>query len=202
MTVGQFTLNGLKYPNPLSYPPLASLADLRVPPLTIYTLGRFAVYRNNELIADAAWKRRKAKSLFKLLLLAPQGQLLKDRILEWLWPDQHPERAANNLHRTLFILRRVLEPDLHNAADSHYVFFRDGKLSLNLEVIAWVDLLEFERLVQLGQQESNPLLHYEAARGLYQGDFLPEDLYEDWTGDYRRRYHSAYCALLQQMAHL
>lgn len=202
MTVGQFTLNGLKYPNPLSYPPLASLADLSIPPLTIYTLGRFAVYRGSELIADLAWKRRKAKSLFKLLLLAPQGQLLKDRILEWLWPDQNPERAANNLHRTLFILRRVLEPGLPNAADSHYVFFRDGKLSLNLEVIAWVDVLEFERLIQLGRQESDSLPHYEAARGLYQGDFLPEDMYEDWADDYRRRYHSAYCALLQQMAYL
>jgi DNA-binding SARP family transcriptional activator/predicted negative regulator of RcsB-dependent stress response len=178
------------------------LADSPISPLTIYTLGRFAVYRGSELIEDAAWKRRKAKSLFKLLLLAPQGQLLKDRILEWLWPDQDPERAANNLHRTLFILRRVLEPNLLNAADSHYIFFQDGKLALNLEAVAWIDGLEFDRLIQLGRQQPNPLPHYEAARSLYQGDFLPEDLYEDWASNHRQHYHSAYCVLVRHMAQL
>jgi DNA-binding SARP family transcriptional activator/predicted negative regulator of RcsB-dependent stress response len=202
MTVGQFIGNGLRYPNPLSNPQPVKLADSPIAPLTIYTLGRFAVYRGSELINDSAWKRRKARSLFKLLLLAPQGQLLKERVLEWLWPDQNPERAANNLHRTLFILRRVLEPELVNAADSHYIFFRDGKLALNLEAIAWTDVLEFDRLIQLGRQQPNPLPHYEAARSLYQGDFLPEDLYEDWASDHRQRYHSAYCVLVRHMAQL
>ncbi len=202
MNVSQLTFTGPKRSVPLPLPNSATLADAPAPPLTIYTLGRFAVYRGSELIEESAWKRRKAKSLFKLLLLAPQGQLLKDHVFEWLWPEQNPERAANNLHRTLFILRRVLEPDLHNAADSHYIFFRDGKLILNMEAVAWLDVLEFERLIQFGSQQPDPLPHYEAARCLYQGDFLPEDLYEDWAGDCRHKVRAAYCALAQQMARL
>src|SRR5262245_15730731 len=102
MNSGPSVLDGVKF-SPSLFTPLISPSAASTPPLTIYTLGRFAVYRGSELIADSAWKRRKAKSLFKLLLLAPQYQLLKDHAIEWLWPDQDPERAANNLHRTLFI---------------------------------------------------------------------------------------------------
>ena len=81
------------------------------PSLRVYTLGRFAVYRNHELIEDYAWKRRKAKTLFKLLLLAPNRQVSKDYLLDLLWPEQDPVSAANNLHRTLFVLRKILHPD-------------------------------------------------------------------------------------------
>src|SRR5262245_23338058 len=96
--------------------------------LTIYTLGHFAVYRGDTLIEAPTWQRQKAKKLFKILLLAPQRQLLKDRVLELLWPDRAPAAAANNLHRTLFILRRVLQPDLENAAQSPYILFKDDIL--------------------------------------------------------------------------
>lgn len=202
MNSGQLISDSLKSSNLLSHPISASPLASHGPPLTIYTLGRFAVYRGNELIEDSAWKRRKAKSLFKLLLLAPQRQLLKDRVIEWLWPDQDQDRATNNLHRTLFILRRVLQPNLSNASDSRYILFKDAKLTLNPAAIACVDVEEFDHLIQLGRQQDNSLSHYEAARLLYQGDFLPEDLYEDWADSHRQARRAAYCTLVQQMAHL
>ena len=95
-----------------------STEEMSVPLLKIYTLGRFAVSRDEELIADSAWKRRKAKDLFKLLLTASNYQLLKDQALEWLWPNQDPIRAANNLNYTLFVLRRILQPDLNKGSSS------------------------------------------------------------------------------------
>ncbi|MEW5959095.1 MAG: hypothetical protein AB1801_15290, partial [Chloroflexota bacterium] len=153
-------------------PPLDSPSS-NLPPLTVYTLGRFAVYQGSRLIEDRVWKRRKAKSLFKLLLLAPNHQLLKDRLLELLWPDQDPVRATNNLHRTLFVLRRVLQPDSPDSSDHQYILFQDSNLILNRDTIASVDLEEFERLIQLGRQQDNPLDTYETARTLYQGDLLP-----------------------------
>lgn len=171
-------------------------------PLTVYTLGRFAVYRGNKLIEDQAWHRRKAKSLFKLLLLAPDHQLLKDQVLELLWPAQDPVRATNNLHRTLFVLRRILQPDSADSSDQQYILFQDSRLILNRDSIASVDLEEFKRLIQVGSQQDNPLDSYEAARALYQGDLLPEDLYEDWARDPRETLHVSYCTLLQQLAQI
>ncbi|MEW5958860.1 MAG: AAA family ATPase [Chloroflexota bacterium] len=203
MSLGRLTLDSQRLLNSRPRPRSASpLVQSSIPPLTIYTLGRFAVYRVQELIDDSAWNRRKAKSLFKLLLLAPQHQLLKDQILEWLWPDQDTDRANNNLHRTLFVLRRVLQPELTNASDSGYVLFKGDKLTLSAAASAWIDVAEFERLIQLGRQQFDPLPSFEAARALYQGDFLPEDLYEDWAGRHRQTYRAAYCSLVGQMARL
>ncbi|MFL5807128.1 MAG: ATP-binding protein [Roseiflexaceae bacterium] len=168
--------------------------------LTIYTLGRFAVYRGDALIEDSAWQRQKAKKLFKLLLLAPQRQLLKDRVLEVLWPTKPPEAAANNLHRTLFILRRVLQPNLEHAAQSPYILFKDDILTLNPATIAWVDAEAFERLIQLGRQQHHNLEHYRAALELHKGEFLPEDLYEVWAEDRRGGLQKSYVDLLKQVA--
>jgi DNA-binding SARP family transcriptional activator/tetratricopeptide (TPR) repeat protein len=168
--------------------------------LTIYMLGRFAVYRGETPIEDPAWQRQKAKKLFKLLSLSPQHQLLKDRALELLWPDKTPEAATNNLHRTLFILRRVLEPGIEHAAQSPYIQFKDEILTLNPATIAWIDAEAFERLIQLGHQQHHNLDHYRAALELYKGEFLPEDLYEVWAEDRRSALQKSYVDLLKQVA--
>jgi DNA-binding SARP family transcriptional activator len=179
-----------------------STSDSSTPALRVYTLGRFTVYRGDDIIEDSAWNRRKATSLFKLFLTSPNYLLLKDQVLEWLWPNQEPARATNNLHHTLFVLRRILQPGLEKAADSPYILFKDDTLSLNNHTIAWVDKDEFEHLIRLGRQQGDNLNHYEAARALYQGDFLPEDLYEDWSGQQRENLRMAYADLLRRTAHL
>ncbi|HEX9372657.1 MAG TPA: BREX system ATP-binding domain-containing protein, partial [Roseiflexaceae bacterium] len=136
---------------------------------------------------------------FKLLLLAPQRQLLKDRVLDLLWPDKSPETAANNLHRTLFILRRVLQPDLENANQSHYLLCKDDMIALHAATIAWVDAEEFVRLIRLGRQQNHNLEHYDAALALYKGEFLPEDVYENWAESQRGVLHKHYVDLLKQV---
>lgn len=178
----------------------ASASSVAAPALKIFLLGRFAVYCGERLLDDAAWQRQKAKKLFKLLLLAPQRQLLKDRVLDLLWPDKSPEAAANNLHRTLFVLRRVFQPDLTNANLSPYILFKDDVLTLNPAMIAWVDADAFELLVQQGRQQQHNLALYQAARELYGGDCLPEDLYEDWAAPRRAALQRNYVDLLKQMA--
>jgi predicted ATPase/DNA-binding SARP family transcriptional activator len=175
-------------------------ANTSTPALTVYTLGRFAVYLGDTAIDDSAWQRQKAKKLFKLLLLAPQRLLLKDQVFELLWPEKTPEAAANNLHRTLFILRRVLQPDLENAAKSPYILFKDDCLILNPSIIGWVDAEIFEHLSQLGRQEQHNPKHYQAALELYKGEFLPEDLYEDWAADRRGALRKSYIDILKHLA--
>ena len=52
--------------------------------------------------------------------------------------------------------------------------FEGGILSLNADV--WVDAEEFERLCVGSSSEA-----LQQALALYQGDLLPETLYDDWT---------------------
>ena len=168
--------------------------------LTIYTLGRFAVYLGDTLIAD--WQRQKAKKLFKLLLLVPEHRLHKEQALEYLWPDKAVETAANNLNRTLFILRRVLQPELESAAQSFYLWFKDDFLVLNSGAVAWMDADAFEKMIQLGRQQGHSLDYYNMALELYKGEFLPEDLYEEWTQQRRHFLRKQYVELLKQVATL
>src|ERR1700676_3698214 len=80
--------------------------------LEIATLGRFEVRRNHDLLTGGNWSRRKVVDLFKLLLSAEQHRLHREQIQEILWPDSNLEQASNSLGKTLYLLRRALEPDL------------------------------------------------------------------------------------------
>src|SRR5712691_1956694 len=71
--------------------------------LFIQLLGGFQVSAGGQRIADAEWRLRKARSLVKLLALAPRHRLHREECMERLWPSQDPEAAANNLHKALHV---------------------------------------------------------------------------------------------------
>ena len=78
--------------------------------LTVTTLGRFAVYRDQQQFTGGNWNRRKVCGLFKLLISAEQHRLHREQIQEILWPSSANEQAANSFGKTLYLLRRALEP--------------------------------------------------------------------------------------------
>ncbi len=170
--------------------------------LNVYMLGQFAVYRGQTLIGESAWQRQKAKKLFKLLILAPQYRLHKDRVLECLWPEKSYDTAANNLNRTLFILRRVLQPDSDSASRLSCIVLKEDILSLSPSAVGWVDVEAFEQLVELGRQKKHDLDSYNAALALYQGVLLPDDIYDDWANQRRAGLHKSYADLLRLVAGL
>jgi predicted ATPase/DNA-binding SARP family transcriptional activator len=102
--------------------------------------------------------------------------MLKDQALEFLWPEADPASAANNLYKTIHYLRQTLDSFLGQGSSDATFSFEDGVLSLSPS--AWVDVTEFERLCSLPEKRSTDL---EQALDLYQGDLLPDDLYEEWT---------------------
>ncbi len=78
-------------------------------PLRLRLLGGFGVTVGNRAVPESAWRLRKAKSLLKLLALAPDRRLHRERAAELLWPDRAADSAANNLHQALYVARRALE---------------------------------------------------------------------------------------------
>src|SRR5207245_9034815 len=80
--------------------------------LDVSTLGRFELHRDHNLLSGGNWNRRKVCDLFKLLLSAEQHRLHREQIQEILWPTSSIEQAANSFGKTLYLLRRALEPDL------------------------------------------------------------------------------------------
>jgi len=69
--------------------------------LAIALLGGFAVARDDEVVPPEAWRLRKGADLVRLLALAPGHRLLREQVMDALWPDKEPGAASNNLYQAL-----------------------------------------------------------------------------------------------------
>jgi DNA-binding SARP family transcriptional activator len=169
--------------------------------LSVHMLGTF-----NMTVADAAVKlpASRAVSLLKYLLLHHKQTLSRDMLMDIFWPDAEPEMARNNLNVSLHSLRKALRA----ATDLPIILFEDGMYSLSTNLQVWLDVEEFERCIKAGQrleareQLTAAILEYETAISLYQGDFLEQNPYEEWTILDRERLRIAYLDTLDRLSQI
>src|SRR5882724_9270074 len=89
-------------------------------------LGGFSVATKDGVVEERAWRLRKAKALVKLLALAPERRLHRERLADLLWPDRDADASANNLHQALHAARRAIGSDALRLSD--------GVVTLDAEV--------------------------------------------------------------------
>lgn len=174
---------------------------MSIPKLTIKLLGRFEVLRDGEPIPDEAWGRRKTKALLKVLLTDPGHVFTHDQLIDALFGGESVDKAAENLYGRVSELRRALEPDLKRGADSAYILRKGPGYSFNKETCGEIDTVSFQR--ELAEAEmlvekrdwAAAAECLDQAVNLYQGEYLPEERYEDWAEvarkDMRRKYIDA-----------
>ena len=134
----------------------------------IRLLGGFDVVVNSAEVPFSAWGSRRARQLCKRLALACGAPIPRDSLIELLWPDDTDvDRLSARLSVELSRVRRVLGGGV--IADR-------SSVRLDLRTVS-VDLAEMRDLLTTGD-----LI---AAVGLYRGDVLPEDAYEDWVAPAR-----------------
>jgi predicted ATPase/DNA-binding SARP family transcriptional activator len=167
--------------------------------LGISLLGAFSITVGGHPVPDDAWRLRKAKSLIKLLALAPERRLHADRATELLWAGREEASARNNLHQAIFAARRAL--------DSAGLEGRN-RLELHEDVIALcpddpvrIDVLAFEEAAASARAGRDPAA-YRDALDSYDGELLPEDRYEEWTASRRDAVHELRLALGIELAEL
>jgi DNA-binding SARP family transcriptional activator len=185
--------------------------------LEVITLGRFALRRYEEQVSGGNWKRRKVCELFKLLISAEQHRLHREQVQEILWPASASEQATSSFGKTLYLLRRALEPALatgRGASSTYVVLDHDSLVLLPDHMQIDADLFEaWARQLQARLRNHTPEEHDERERSLlldefdhaldlYGGDYLPDDLYEDWAQRRRERLRRLHAWLLEQAAEL
>src|SRR3954451_7441163 len=163
----------------------------------IQLFGAFSVRVGQVVVPEGAWRLRKAKSLVKLLALAPERRVHRERATELLWPDRAPEAAANNFHQVLFVARRALEAA--GAEASAVLPLRDDMLALFPGGRAEVDVDVFEAAVVRARETGAPS-DYGAALALYGGELLCEDRYESWASSRREAVREAQLGLLLEFS--
>jgi predicted ATPase/DNA-binding SARP family transcriptional activator len=161
--------------------------------LEIRLLGGFAVSVQGCPVPDEDWRLRRAKSLVKLLALAPERRLHREQLVEWLWPGDEP--SGKGLHQVLYTARRALGEEA-----GARLALRDDVVTLGGDSMR-VDVDAFEAAAATAREGPSVQRHH-AAIELYTGELLPEDRYEDWTTARRESLRETYKGLLVELADL
>lgn len=174
--------------------------------LSIKLLGHFEVWRHDELLDKNAWPQPKVQALLKVLLVE-RGQVYShDQLIEALFADLDPSKATINLQRRVSELRAVLEPHLKKKTESQYILRLGQGYCFSKEADCWIDVEAFEQLATTAKSSeadenwAEALNTYQQVIDLYQGDYLIENLYEDWSLDPRERWRNELLNVLSRSA--
>jgi LuxR family maltose regulon positive regulatory protein len=150
----------------------------------------------------------KGRALLKILAAHRNRVLSRDALIELVWPDTDPATGATSLKVAAHNLRNVLEPGKPTGSQGRWIVFRDGTYSLSHDGGVWIDVLELDRHYRAGKQAeargeiSVARAEYHEAESLYAGDFLEEDIYDDWTIIPRERLRDLYLDVVSRLADL
>lgn len=174
--------------------------------MAIRSLGAFAVYRGASPVPQAEWQSKKARDLLKILVARRGVPATRESLIETLWPDQDPALTSNRLSVVLSTVRNVLDPE-HRFGPAQFV--RADRYAVTLErdrVIIDVEKFLENARAGLSLHRANRLAEavvaLEIAEAAYSGDFLEEDLYEDWAVSLREKALAAYVAVARALAGL
>ena len=180
--------------------------------LVVYCLGAFRVFQQDKEISE--WSSYKARDILKYLLVRPgkpatggkqPGQVPKDILIDIFWPEADPPAGRRNLHQAIYSLRQTLRGE---QPEFHHIWFENDNYFLNPKLDIWLDFREFERCAQEGRrlekagQLEQAIEQYATAEQLYQGDFLQEDLYEDWPRLQREDLLNQYVGVVERLSEL
>ncbi|MFC1463245.1 MAG: BTAD domain-containing putative transcriptional regulator [Candidatus Brachytrichaceae bacterium NZ_4S206] len=182
-------------PNPPADPPEGIT-------LTVHLLGQFHARFNDQPIEQ--WPPGRGRTLFKYLIMNHRQPQPRDVLMEMFWPDAAPEAARNSLNVALHGLRQAFRA----VTDETILEHSAGSYRFNPRLKIWVDVEEFERHAKLGIQFeaagklAEAASEYEVANGLYQGDFLASEPYEEWTILPRERLRLSFLDVLDRLGRL
>ncbi|MFI5527215.1 BTAD domain-containing putative transcriptional regulator [Kitasatospora sp. NPDC051853] len=171
------------------------------PDLAFHTLGGFRVVRDGRAVPTTEWKSAKARHLLKLLLARRGRPASREQLMDFLWPDEAPERLGNRLSVVLSAARAALLGDRRSGADGPLVADRDVIL-LDLRRID-VDVERFleqaAEALDADRRGGDALALLSSAHRLYRGAFLADDLYAEWAEPLREEAHSEFLCVLHAL---
>ena len=159
--------------------------------IQVQTLGNFQVWREGVPVPSQAWGRDKTVQLFQFFVTARKRKALhKEQIMDRLW-NEDSDSGDPIFKVALHGINKILEPNKKSHADAHFIVRQGVTYLMDFSEI-WVDTDALEAYIAIGNQllgENPPAarIAYQEAIALYEGIYLPNRLYEDWSSDERER---------------
>jgi DNA-binding SARP family transcriptional activator len=176
--------------------------------LRVRFFGHFEILCDEQLITLG--RNGKALTILKYLLAHRSRPVSQDYLMGWLWPHSNLKKARWSLNSAIHGLRKLLGEcgdSSSGSANYYYVVLEEGYYRVCSEAQVVTDVDEFDTHYERGRtlhtegRMAEAAAHYEKAIALYRGDYLVEDLYEDWTMVERERLSNAYIDMLGRLAH-
>jgi len=173
------------------------------PSLQVRFFGHFEMLCDGETMPLG--RNGKALTILKYLLANGTCPVSQDHLMGWLWPESNLKKARWSLNSAIHGLRKLLS-GCSSSVSTNYVFLEDGYYRLSPGVRVTTDVDDFDRHHERGRRLEKDrrmreaAVEYEKAIELYRGDYLIEDLYEDWTMVERERLANVYIDILGRLA--
>src|SRR5215213_4642245 len=160
-------------------------APAHEPSLQVRFFGHFEMACEGDAIPLG--RNGKALTILKYLLANRSRPVSQDHLMGWLWPHSNLKKARWSLNSAIHGLRKLLSECPSSSASMNYVVLEGGYYRLCPTIRVATDVSEFDACYEVGRRLKNAnrteeaAAEYERAIALYRGDYLVEDLYEDWT---------------------
>ncbi len=168
-------------------------------PVRIYTLGRFAIVKDNKLMQFTEKAKHMPLKLLKAIIALGGRDVGAEAVIDSLWPDADGDTGLRSLNTTLHRLRKLLGNDMA-------ITLEDNRLAVDVRH-AWVDVFAFQRLLgkienilKKAEAKDDSLNHLmEKITAMYQGPFL-RDIAEQWALPSKERLKNRYLNILAELA--
>lgn len=142
--------------------------------------------------------------LFLMLLCAKDQGVHRDELLRVLYEGSDVVQASNSFRAMIFRLRKALVQA--GLPEGEYITVRNSRYRWDAEHLeVHLDVDEFEQAVNRGMEETDPVRQQkllEKAERLYQGEFLPAMIGEDWVAILNNQYQNLYFSCMDTLIDL
>jgi DNA-binding SARP family transcriptional activator len=176
--------------------------------LKVYTLGCFEVKAGGKVLSNNYKRSEQLWNLFKYLLTYRNKRIVQEKFFDILWTDNECDNPIKALQNLIYRLRMLLNYEGTNKDGESIINYSQGCYSLNKEFPYWTDVDEFEELYKKGKgfEHNNDFVNaiesYQGAFMLYKGEYLCEELYNEWVTPIRNYYHRIYMDIISKLTKL
>ena len=148
----------------------------------IITMGRFDVVVDGTPVPTPAWGSKRARTLLKRLVVARGWPVTRDELIEVLWPEGDDiDRLGARLSVQLCAVRRIL---------------RGGVIADRSSIRLDLDHVDVDIERWFAQTDDTAIV------AGYDGEFLPDDRYEDWSAPLRDEIRARFGVAARRLAEI
>lgn len=184
-------------------PPFSGNEPSHKPRIDVLFFGTFRVAVNGQCLQH--WPSRKGRSIFAYLAFNESKPIFREQLIDMFWPKVFPESGRNCLNVAIHHLRQLFQkggslPNVLLLENDSY--FLNPELQVTTDVKRFLTHWNRARFMKIDNQPSPAVDELELAASVYQGDFMSEERYEEWTIPERENLREIYIEVLESLSRI